>query len=118
MDDLELAELRAAVAELLPDTCNLLAVTRASDGQGGFTEAWGTVTGGTAIPCRLDYVRGVNVVIGGAMQPFSGWMLTLPYDATITTAYRVQHNSHTYAVIGVDAGKSWAASVRLLVERI
>jgi head-tail adaptor len=114
----ELTAIRADVVRLLPDTCNLLTIVRTPDGQGGFTEAWGTATGGTAVPCRLDYVRGVKVVIGGALQPFSGWMLTLPYDATITTAYRVQHNSHNYAVIGEDVDKSWKASVRAPVEAL
>ena len=40
----ELAQIRGDIAGMLPDTCNLLTLTRTSDGQGGWSEAWGTAS--------------------------------------------------------------------------
>ena len=112
----ELAAIRADVANMLPSTCDLLAVARTSDGQGGFTETWGTATADVA--CRLDYVRGLKAYYGGALQPYTGWMLTLPYDTAISTAYRVLHNGVTYTVTGEDSHKDWPVSVRVMVEAL
>jgi hypothetical protein len=58
------------------------------------------------------------MVVAGALQPFSGWMFTLPWNTAITTNYRISHNGNTYAVIGEDADKSWIASVRAPAERV
>jgi hypothetical protein len=118
LSDDELTTMRADVAALLPSTCNLLTATETSDGQGGFTATWGTVSGGTAVPCRLDYVRGVKVMVGGALQPYSGWLLTLPYDTTITPAYRVLHAGRVYTVKSEDSAKDWPVSVRVALEAV
>lgn len=112
----ELAQIRADVAELLPDEANILESTLVSDGGGGWTETWGTATAGVA--CRLDYKRGVEVVVGGALQSFSGWIFTFPHDTAIASTNRIEHGGNTYAVIGEDADKSWVASVRVAAERI
>lgn len=114
----ELSSIRADIALMLPDTCNLLSASQSPDSYGGVTETWGTVTGGTAVPCRLDYKSGTRMLTGGAIQSYTGWMLTLPYSTTITTGYRVQHGGYTYTVKVVEDDKSWKASTRAQVERI
>jgi len=112
----ELTQMRADVAEMLPDTCNLLTVTRTSDGQGGITDTWGTAT--TGVACRLDPLRGRESVQGAALQAQYSYILTLPYDTTITNAYRVEIGTAVYDVKAVDQGKSWAVSMRAFVERV
>jgi len=116
LSDAELSGMRSIINELLPDTCNILQVTRTKDGAGGWTESWGTASGGTAVACRLDSIGGIVNVVGGAVQSFHGWIMTLPYDTTITTANRIEHGSDTYQVITIDTDKSWKASVRVGVE--
>lgn len=112
----ELIAMRRAINDLLPGTCNILSLTRTSDGQGGWTEAWGTAT--TGVSCRLDNVTKREQLSGAAVQHFTGWVLTVPYDTTITQSQRVEIGSTQYNVRGIDSGKSWTASLRLDVEAV
>jgi len=112
----ELTQMRADIGDLLPDTCNILSVTQASDSQGGYTETWGTAT--ASVSCRLDKRSGREAVSAGAVRTFGTWVLTLPHNTTITAAYRVEHGSVTYSVVHVDSDKSWIASVRAELEQI
>ncbi len=100
----------------LPDTCVVLSATRVPDGQGGFTQTWGTVLAGLA--CRLDEKTGMESVAGGALRPYTYWSLTLPYGTTLTASNRVQIGTVVYSVTEVDTGKSWSACVRAKVARI
>lgn len=117
MNDKELERLRADIeAVVMPDTCNILTVTRTSDGQGGFTEAWGTAVRDVA--CRLDPVDGRELVAGSVSKPYHTYWLSLPYETSIDEQSLVEISTADYTVIGVDTGKSWSGSVRVLVERI
>ncbi len=112
----ELAGMRAAINELLPDTCNILSLTSVSDGMGGQTKTWGTATAGVA--CRLDVTSGREMVSGGALQPFTAYKLSLPYDTTITQGNRVEVSSVTYAVTSVNVNQSWIAVKRCDLEKV
>lgn len=117
MTSAELTQLRSDVeAYLMPDTCNVLSVTRTSDGQGGWTEAWGTASG--TVACRLDAKAGREMDAGGAVQAFHTYTLTLKHGTTITTANRVEVDSSTFAVVSVDTAKSWDAAIRCELERV
>jgi len=116
----ELAEIRSAISELLPDSGYIITVSNAPDGQGGQTETFGT---SNAIACRIDPrvitdLKSGELIAGGAAQPFHTFMLTLPYSATITTDHRFLLDGTQYSVKSVDKDKSWTASVRCFVERI
>ena len=110
-----LAAMRSAIADLLPDTCYILSPTSTPDGYGGVTQTWGTA--GTAT-CRLDHVSGREIASGGAIQPFEGYTLSLPYDTTINESWRVVVSSVTYAVKSVNIGQSWQAVKRVQLERV
>lgn len=113
----ELTAMRTAIKELLPDTCTVLSLARTGDGQGGWTEAWsGTVAANVA--CRLDSVTKTEQLAGGAVQHFTGWVLTVPHDVAVTQAHRVQIGSSQYNILGIDSGKSWNACLRLDVEKV
>lgn len=115
----ELAQIREDIADLLPDTCHILAITRTSDGAGGWTETAGTISGGTFVPCRLDFISpGKEAKAGGAVQPYKTGMLTMAYDKTITTANQVKIGSDIYNVIGVNTSQSWIGCKRCAVERV
>ena len=112
----DMTQIRSDIARMLPDTCNILSGTLTSDGQGGYTEVWGTATVGAK--CRIDKRTGREALAGGAVQTFGSWVLTLPHDTTITAASRVEHSSVTYSVVFVDSDKSWIGSVRAELEQI
>lgn len=114
----DLAAMRAALEELMPDTGNILAGTVISDGQGGWSQTWGTATAGVA--CRLDPGRKENreSVAGAALLPFSWWQLTLPHGTTITEQSRFEVNGETFNVVHVDPAKSWAVSVRAVLTKV
>jgi len=112
----ELVAMRHDIEELLPDTCSLLTVTETADGQGGVTLIWGTTY--AAVKCRLDYVSGMERTQAGALNPFTGWVLTVPQSQTITSAYRVEHSSSTYTVQSVSEGGSWLACKRAWLQRL
>lgn len=115
LTDPELEAIRAAIESLLPDTCDILSVTRASDGQGGWTDTWGTAT--ASAPCRLDVARpGGEQVFGASVQPFTGYILTMAHDETITPSNRVSCNGQIFSVVSVDLAKSWDGSRRAYLE--
>lgn len=101
---------------VLPDKGYILTLTLTADGQGGFTESWGTATAYTR--CRMDYLTGTEAVFGGALKPFSGYNLTVPYSATITTDHRFYLNGDTFAVVEIDSDKSWKLFQRAKVEKV
>jgi hypothetical protein len=114
----DLTQMRSDLAQLLPDTCAILSPTMASDGMGGWTTTWGTAA--ASVACRIDPDTGQagrEVLSGGAVEPYHRYILTLAQSQAIATTNRVVVGGHTYSVISVDAGKSWAVSTRCSLER-
>jgi hypothetical protein len=117
----ELASIRADVADLMPDTCIIITVTNTPDNMGGYTVGTAAAAGGT-VSCRLDAkiintLRASEAMGGGGIQPFHQFILTVPYDTTISTNNQVQKGTEVYNVISVDADKSWKGAVRVVLER-
>jgi len=112
--DDEITRLRADLeSAVLPDTANILTVTRTSDGQGGFTESWGTAT--TNVACKVSQftqTSGGEVLAGGAIRPYTFWQFTFPHGTQLTAANRIEVGTITYSVSAVDPGKSWGACLR------
>lgn len=120
----ELEQMRSDINELLPDTGNILSVTRTSDGQGGWSDSWGTVT--ASVPCRIDAAassgisnfQGNEIPRGGAVQAFGRWVATLPYNISIAVENRLECNGRTFNIIAVDTNKSWALNIRAILEQV
>lgn len=120
----ELARMRSDMEDAtLPDTCNILSLTQASDNEGGLIDTWGTATANVA--CRLDSVLTGGVGLYGTEQnrvasikPYSTWTISLPHGTAITAANRVECNSSTFNVVEVDSARSWLANVRATLERV
>jgi hypothetical protein len=105
-------------AVALPDTCSILALARTADGQGGYTESWGTAVGGTAVPCRLDSRGGGRNPVAAAQQSYSDWVLTVAHDVALTTDNRVTHGGETYNVLAVNDDGSWPLALRATLGRV
>lgn len=115
LDRNELKDMRDAVEGLFPDFCNLLTVTRTSNGAGGFTEAWGTIT--RNVPCRVDQQIGSERLTDGSLRAFTSLEMCIPYDTAITEAYRVEHSGYTYHVVNANLDQSWQIEKVILLER-
>lgn len=117
---LELTQMQAELAKSLPDTCNLLARTNVSDGQGGMAQTWGTAVAG--VDCRFDVGAGPRnlreLLEAAAVNPYARGIFTLPYNAVVTPAYRIEHGGYTYNVIGVNIDQSWPLCLRVDAERV
>lgn len=114
----ELRDMRDEVEDSLPDVCNILELTSESDGAGSFTETWGTVR--TNVPCRLDPFRPSGEMYAiDSTRNFSTWVLTFPWDISLTVANRVEIDALVYNVID-DAGvkRSWPVCGRALLTRV
>jgi head-tail adaptor len=103
---------------LLCDTCNILEVTLTSDNAGGNTEAWGTITGGTAVACRVDYRAGREVITGGALLPYQNATISLPHSVTITPQNRIEVSTNVFSIQAVNTGQSAKAVTRCTCELV
>lgn len=110
----ELAQIRTDLEQTLPDAGTVLALTRTSDGQGGWSESW---AGTTSVSCRLDFISGAESVNNAAIVPYTRAIVTLPQNVTITTENRFSHSSGTYTVQSVNVG-SWLGVKRATVEKV
>lgn len=111
----ELAQIRSDLETTLPDSCNILSLTRSSDSQGGWTETWGTAS--LSVSCRVDFIGGKEAISSGALRPFNQAIITLPQNTTITAQNRLEHSGNTYTVQAVNLG-SWLGVKRASVELI
>jgi len=114
--------MRSSINQLMPDTCNILSVTRSSDGMGGWSDAWGTATAG--VSCRVDY-RSSNIgssgresITGGALLPYQMAVVSMPYDVTVTTEHRLEIGSNVFSIQSVNTGQSWKAVTRCTCELV
>ena len=112
----ELAQMRADIEDLFPDTCDILSVAYTSDSEGGFAEAWGTATAG--VHCRIDYRSGTERMTGGAIQPYNKAVISLPYNTTISATNRIKSGAYTWSILSLNDGQSWQAVKRAELERV
>ena len=107
-------------AELaLPDTCVIQARTLATDGQGGRTETYATSVTTT---CRVapagQTSQGTEVVRGDGTRTLADWVVTLPYNTSISQTDRIVTGGVTYEVLGVKAPRGWEITRRVLARTI
>ena len=112
----ELAQMQADINDLLPDTCDILSVAYTSDSEGGFAEAWGTATAG--VKCRIDYRSGRESMTGGAIQPYSKAVLSVPYNTALSLTNRVKVGDYVWSIVSINDGQSWQAVKRAELERV
>lgn len=122
----ELTGIRDSIADLLPGTGDIYAITNTADGFGGYTEGTTIVSGGSNVPYRLDPLQyrpeGNEQLAGGAVLPFHTYQLTIPwnYGTIIQNTHLFKAGTIYYKVHSIDnanGDKSWAASTRVILER-
>ena len=115
----ELSDMRTTVLDLMPDTCTIQSVSTAKNDIGEAVRTYSNR--GTSIQCRLDPLKGHKEeygMFGGVLQSEGNFVLTLPYNQTITTNDRVIVDGTTFEVIFIDPEKSWNVSVRAILKEI
>ena len=119
----ELASIRSAISDLLPETCTIQKVTYTKNEIGEPERSYSTRA--ADVPCRLDPGRSARLSGNEQISPMMNYflvegtyILTLPYDTTIEETDRVIKDGDTYEVRYVDSGKSWAGSRRVVVMRL
>ena len=119
----ELADIRADIADLLPDTCTIEQVSTSNDAIGAAARSYSNRA--TGVSCRLDPVPSVTLTGSEAVSRMKNYIitkgqfvLTLPHDTTIEETDRVIHGGKTYSIKHVDDDKSWQGSVRCVLETI
>ena len=113
-----LSQMRADVANMLPDTAVIQTFGTVAQSSDGF--AGGTYTATGTVVCRLDPL-GKNAAVRLALErevTAYTYQLTVPYDTALVHNARVVVNSNTYEVIQLDVDHSWNVSKRAIVERL
>jgi head-tail adaptor len=116
----QLAVMRNAVAQVLPDTCSIQRYTSAPDGAGGQTETWSTVH--TAVACRVTAYSGrkggVEDQIRQRFDSVLWWRVTLPVGTDVTVKDRIGFGAHTFEVRSVETGRSFEVECHADCEEI
>ena len=114
----ELRRMRAAATLMLPAACTIQVRSTATDGMGGITETWSNTY--TNVPCKLDPVKSMNVLVrlGEQAQTHTPWVLSVDYGQAIGTGNRVVLNGDTFEVLNVEDAHSYRILRRAYVRRV
>lgn len=112
----QLDQMRADVAELLPDSCSILSNARTSDGAGGWSDNW---TVSATVACRADPITQRDSSELFAKQDTANEMLqfTVPHDTSVSTQNRVRYDGNDYDIVEATPSKTWSVSVRFKAMR-
>lgn len=118
LSETALTRMRTQFAQFLPDTATLQAKTITSDGAGGWTETWQTVSGGV-VACRLDVRYRHHPLETVAEQPITitEYMLTVPFDAPLEAHQRAVINGEVYQVRTLLTDHSWRVAKRAYITQ-
>ncbi len=114
MTSSDLATIRAEQNRLLPDTVYIQRVVRTSDGAGGWSKAWQTITTvkGRIAPSQ----RAGEAMQGGAMTAYGEYIVTLPHDTELQQDDRLQISGTQYEVKAI-LDRSEKTALRVLVMK-
>lgn len=112
----ELAEMRSTQEQAMPGTCVISRKTLASDGMGGFTEAWaaaGTVIG-RVWPATES---GAERLIAERITEADAWIVTLPHGTDVVAKDRITESGRTFEVISGIA-HTWETARRVVCVEV
>lgn len=111
----ELAEMRDDLEDSLPDLAVVKTQNWVSDGGGGGST---TFTASGTIPCRIAPVQNMEGTTGGRISPDSEYVVTLPFDAAVTTESMLTINTRNFSVTGMREPRSWEISRRIEAKEV
>ncbi len=103
----------------MPNTAVIQRAALADDGEGGQTETWSAVAGGT-VDARIDPLSGsgdrieIEALKESTLQPYR---LSLEWGAPLQDGDRVVINSETYEVLSLDTSHDGGVAVRAVISR-
>lgn len=114
----DIARMRDMADSIFDQTCKIERGTVTNDGQGGWSEAWGTVAG--TVACRLGVQGGPGDIREGAnRREFSDVLiLRVAYNQDIAQADRVTVNGDVYQVEELLDEHQWMMVKRAKVTKV
>lgn len=111
----ELADMRTVVESMLPGTCTIQNRSISRDSIGGGTATWANAA--TSVACKLAPERAIVGGAGGQVSVHSGWVMSVPFDQTITAGQRVVYNSDNFEVVSVEDDHDFRVVRRVYLRR-
>jgi SPP1 family predicted phage head-tail adaptor len=112
--DDELASIRGVAYEALPDRVYVQTATLVSDGGGDYTRTWANARRVHARIARASSNES-EAIMRDAVIDAPVWVVSLPYDETITTHDRIlTDDGRIFEVVSVDRARSYQLHVRAL----
>ncbi len=116
----QLTQMRADVTSSLTDTATIQTRSLSNDGAGNAVESY---SGSTTIACRLRFASGGKPSYpkqrsGDQSQPQQLWIVTLPYNASVSETDRLTINGETYEVVTANEERSIELCKRVLCKRM
>jgi len=100
----ELTQIRSDFeTQILDGTCNILRPTRVSDGQGGGSANYSTVSANVACRIGRDVRRAAAEVGQDAVVYPNAYIVDLAHDQAVATGDRIVIGSNTYEVTHAEA---------------
>lgn len=111
----DLASMRDVAEDALPDTAVIQSQAIESDDGGGFDTVW---TNAGTVSCRIAPLmrQAEERETGGRVSPYAEYVVTLPFDASVTTNSRLLISGGTFNVATV-RDRSWHVTTRVEVNR-
>lgn len=108
----ELASMAETCTDALPDTVNVLRLTRASDSAGGKTRTWATHA---TVAARVSpsATQGQEPELGARAANVAAWTITVPAGTDVTTADQIGWGTRRFEIRTVGSERSWELDVRL-----
>ena len=108
-----LAKMRSTQELNMPETAYIQSLTATSDGQGGHTESWTTVSQSKA---RIGGPKGdAEKEVAGRIETGKVVIITLPYDVEVELDNQIQINGINYRVHWTNKDKSNITALRVVV---
>lgn len=102
--DAQIAYMRAAQQELMPDLATIEVMATAADGYGGQSRTWAAIPG--TVPCRVMPTPPAPREAAGQLSPDLSVILTLPAGTDVGIGDRVVVEGVRYEIRSAPAGGS------------
>lgn len=108
--------MRATQESNLPETAYIQAFVRTDDGQGGYSEAWQTVS---QSPARIGEIKGeTEKTVASGISVGKVAVITMPASVALNDTDRIQINGTQYIVHWTNKKKSHLTALRAMVTEV